>query len=486
MMTVYVISVLTPCGASLMEPLGESFFLPNNDLLAPVLGGMNIFKSLDDECFKSVEVRGMTDMRSTFSNIDTFYSKLSTDTAVSASLKGAYTMGATVNAKTGSISSGQTEVQGTSIDVYTVTNSTYLDANCYKSNDSELIDELVTQLKHLPLNISVPEARGSWALYETFLETYGSHFIYQTNYGSLLKWWTFSSVKMDYTERQLQAKSCVDFTGTTEAGKVNVSACSDISSEELNNASHLSTSRTLEVRGGTEETRNALMTSRTSELIATLMSEGKLYPAPIQYKYYPIWLIIAKQFYYDKETFAKAMNMRQFFEGFLDFGCSYIESDQKLVLRVFRTSHFHATYTPAFECWLERNGCHSKDDCHKVFRGYCYGPSCVEYIPPSTGVKSHSARIRTVKTGARNEGVNLSCKAFRKCDIYYNYSRAIWDGQGFYDTATQKATASMLAGVNQNEYALKVPENAQFSTLYGTGYVEDSGTLKHDSVKEEL
>jgi len=468
LIAVFAISVLTPCGAAMMEPLGESFFLPNNDLLAPQVGGKFIFKSVSEKCFKSAEVGLLTDMRSTFSNIDTFYNKLSVDSGVSASLKGVFTMGATVNAKTGSISAGQTQVHGTSIDVYMVSNTTYLDADCYKGSDSELIDELVAQLDNLPLNISQPASRGAWALYETFLESYGSHFIYQTNYGSLLKLWTFSSMRHNYTERELNAKSCLDFAGSAQAGKVNVSACTEITSGELINATKMSTSKTLEIRGGTDETRNALMSERSNELIAKLMLEGRSNPQAIQYRYLPIWIVIAKQFYNDKEKFAKAMNLRQFFEGFLDFGCTYIQSPEKMPLRVFQTSHFHETYLPAYECWLERNGCHSEDDCHKKFLGYCYGPSCVEYIPPSTGIKAHSARIRSEKTGSYNEGINKSCKAFGDCDIRFNYSRAIWNGEAFYDSNTERALAQMMSEVNYNEYALEAEEeNGEFQTLYG-------------------
>ena len=74
------------------------------------------------------------------------------------------------------------------------------------------------------------------------------------------------------------------------------------------------------LRGGTTATRLKLLHSRTNELILQFMEEGHTNSAPIQYSLMPIWQIIGANQTYE----VQAINLQYYFDGFLNFGCSYL------------------------------------------------------------------------------------------------------------------------------------------------------------------
>ena len=59
------------------------------------------------------------------------------------------------------------------------------------------------------------------------------------------------------TQQNFQVKSCAEFAGPI-SGNLGVSACEDVSKEELTNVAKMSTSDRLIIRGGTAKTRNKL------------------------------------------------------------------------------------------------------------------------------------------------------------------------------------------------------------------------------------
>ena len=280
---------------------------------------------------------------------------------------------------------------------------------------------------------------SSWIQYENFLKTYGTHLVSKVNYGAKITQWTFAKREKKYSEFQLKVKSCADFGGMTNAGQLTVDACAGVTTKDISTSNHYEMSFNLDILGGTDETRNRLRQTRSQELITKLLTEGREARSPVDYSYIAIWEILMLKFYNDPKRKAIAVNMQQYYEGFKDFGCSLIKEDsgrlKNTPLRSFRLSRFSTPEYPSYECKLERQGCHSDSDCHIGGAGsvtYCYGSSCVEYVPHKFGSKATGVKIRRDQSGSYYEGVNNSCYyhigIYGACESGYYGDKVIWHG----------------------------------------------------------
>ena len=435
-----LLAFLGSAGAIKHYPVGKSLYLPKQDLMNPNFDGKNIFQHFDENCYISVDTdRRTVEKRSYFHDTEDFYKKISTDSGVDAKLQGSYTMGATLNTKTQSLSSGSVDVSGTTINIWTYVASTSLNPKCYKGSGIQLNGDLIEQLDSLPSKIDKPELESSWIQYDNFLKIYGTHLVSKVNYGAKITQWTFAKKKNRYTNFQLKVKSCADFGGITSAGKFSVDACAGVTTQDISDSKHYDMSFSLDILGGTDKTRNLLRQKRSQELITKLLTEGRAARTPVAYSYIAIWEILMLKFYNNPKRRAVAINMQQYYEGFKDFGCSLIqEVDGRLKntpLRSFRLSRFSKPDFPSYECRLERQGCHSDSDCHIGGAGsvtYCYGSSCVEYVSPSFGSKATGAKIRRDQSGSYYEGVNNSCYyhigVWGACNQDYFGGKVIWQG----------------------------------------------------------
>ena len=397
-------------------PLGRSLFLPDQDILNPNFGGKEIFKKFTPDCYIiRPEHRRTEETRSRFENTEAFYKRLATDSGISVGLQGPYTMGATLNSKSRSLSSGRVDVIGTSIIISTHVSSTQLHAKCYKRPDSQLSDDLIKLLDHLPSEISQPEYEHSWVDYDNFLKTYGSHFAYKIHYGARITQWTFAKKEYNYDDFHLTVRSCANFAGLSPVGKLKVNACAGVTDKEAEESVRLQMTSYLDILGGTDETRNQLRMERNQKLITKFLNEGREVKTLVKYSYMAIWDVLMQKFSNHPTRRAIAFNMKQYYEGLGDFGCSLIQADQGDIkgkpLCIFRLIKIDPKGIPLCECRLERQGCHTDADCHIGGAGvtYCHGPSCVEYVSPPFGSKAKLVRIRIKKSGSYNKGVNRSC-----------------------------------------------------------------------------
>ena len=199
-----LLALLGSATADNHNPVGKSMYMPKQDILNPNFDGRAIFQHFDDDCYISVDQdRRTVEKRSTFHNTDTFYKKNSTDSNVDVKLQGFYTMGATLNVKTQSVSSGSVDVSGTSINIWTYVASTTSDPKCYNGSSSQLHRDLIKQLDSLPSKIEKPDLESSWIQYENFLKTYGTHLVSKVNYGAKITQWTFAKREKKYSESQI-------------------------------------------------------------------------------------------------------------------------------------------------------------------------------------------------------------------------------------------------------------------------------------------
>ncbi|KAJ7383053.1 hypothetical protein OS493_030939 [Desmophyllum pertusum] len=217
-----------------------------------------------------------------------------------------------------------------------------------------------------------------------------------------LKLMTFAASSKSYSERDFQVKACAAFAGPTSAGQLDVSGCTEITSEEKSRASQISTSIKVFIRGGDPQTRNKLLhqKTRSNELISQLMNEATDYAASIEHTFTSIWDILRSRYDVGSPNHVRAINLENYYIGYLSYGCRLVESGGVKLQKFDRTKGFTEN-SPQFECSLAKEGCHGEDDCH--YKGYpgiwcsCRGSSCVRYKSVEQGGVSKQTAYANTK-----------------------------------------------------------------------------------------
>ena len=426
-----ILNASVPCSKAMRTVLASKY-LPDADLYSDTLDGIQIWEPFPTHCF-NIKTVGKTGQRSDYyENIDSFYKRIASDTGVSINLAGKRTMGATLNVKSESLSSGTTKVMGASFEIYTHTRSISLNSNCFKTSAGQLTKEILTDFDALPTTIEEPANTESWQHYDIFLKRWGTHFTDQVIMGSSLRQWTFAKSSESYSMESLQVKACIDLFAFASDVPTKFDSCSEIMKESAAESSHMATSYNLEIRGATDETRNKLIMKRSPELVEKLLNEGSTMEKPLEYKYIPLWDIFLMKYGYNKNRSKIAMNMKQYYEGMLDFGCTLIEIGG-VKARRFKYRNDDNRF-PIFQCELAKEGCRSDSDCHigpSLSVTYCYGDTCLEHANPPYGSKAKTVFARTSRHGSYNGEINDSCEYELgvTAGCYNDYDdKIIWDG----------------------------------------------------------
>jgi len=417
------------------NPLGKGFNLHAVDIVAKRVGGAKIFDSMDNKCVLAQHGRMSSFVIEHYKDIRSFYETTATATGLVAEMVGKFTMGKTLNVKTSALSSGDISVRGSSLRKSVITQINTLDRNCYSVN-SILDSTFVKSLEMLPVKISNPKISTHWESYDDFLNVFGSHLVTQVSLGSSIRQWTFSNDEKKYSEKDLQISTCVSFEGASKVGTLGIPECQKWTTKEITRASKRQVYSHIDVLGGSDETRNLLLEERSRELIKKLMDEGRFRPSAIDHQFEPIWEIIRTKFSgYDLRSIemrARASNLRQYYLGYLCFGCSH-QSIGNTDLRYFSHHELNNAYAPKYKCELVAQGCHSDDDCHLggFFNSvtYCYGNSCYEYEDQDAGHLAKNVVARTKKKGNYNEDSNKSCYWYArqgKCNTTMYSEEVVW------------------------------------------------------------
>lgn len=270
--------------------------------------------------------------------------------------------------------------------------------------------------------------RSSWSDYETFLETFGSHFVSTTHFGALVEQYNFAKSEKHYSQKDFEARVCGDFLGPTQVGLLNVTACSGIDTSKIDSASSLDMSSQFTVLGGTSAARTALLLDRSTENVRAFLETATDENA-FAYQFTAVWNLLQSK-YIGTPHFGKALNLQHFVTGYLGHRCNYRKDSQSgYVLKQFMTAEDHTPEKPSYKCVMPSQGCHSNNDCKVGAWGtvcYCYGDSCVDYNSQQIAGKIiNNPVIRHAIKGSTKEGINQSCryKLFSKCQCVNN-----WDG----------------------------------------------------------
>ena len=350
----------------------------------------SIFEPLPSKCLENTTLKSSSSRFEYYANNKAFYKSLGTQSSLGPSLQSAYSLGATLDVATESTSTKTSNVSGTSLIVQALTAKIHVKKNCLEDDQvSTLQTRFVQDLELLPLEIEKPWLKNSWKPYRNFLISYGSHVVTSTTYGSSIRQMTFAESSKSYSERDLQVKACASFAGPTSVGMLGVSACSNVSKNELSRASKMSVSEKRYTIGGRRETKSKLVNERTQELIEQLMNEADDSPSPVEHTFRAIWNILQTRFKGGSDNNIRAANLEYFYLGYLNYGCDYKESGGVETQKFDYAKNSNPRY-PEYTCSLAAEGCHNDSDCH--YRGFwcsCKGRSCVEYkaLKQDTGFK---------------------------------------------------------------------------------------------------
>ena len=73
-----------------------------------------------------------------FKSSESFYQYLSTDTEISGTIKGSYTMGFTLGVKSKSISGGELQAKGSTLDLYSLKDTTTFSQDCQNTKQKSI------------------------------------------------------------------------------------------------------------------------------------------------------------------------------------------------------------------------------------------------------------------------------------------------------------------------------------------------------------
>ena len=353
----------------------------------------SVFESFPLPCYRKETLNFSRSYFEYYESTKAFFSKLATQAGLDTSLQSSYSLSVSLSSVTQSTSSSASKVSGISLIVESLTEKIHLDKDCLYDENYKFKKSFMDKLETLPLKIDEPWERNSWRPYYDFLELYGSHVITSVTRGARINQMSFARSSRSYSQREFQVKSCVSLGGPTSAGTVDVSACANVSSSEASRTSDMSTTDKLFIRGGSRETRSKLLQGRSKELIEKLMNEAGDIHSSVQHTFKELWTVLQSRFPSGSPNYARGLNLKSFYLGFLNYGCPFIENGGVKIQKFDYTKRSSEMY-PEFECTLAAEGCHSSNDCRYVpIYCSCRGPTCVhyEYKEQETGVPKVTA-----------------------------------------------------------------------------------------------
>lgn len=357
--------------------LGQSIYVPATDLLGSVPNGIHLFAHLQADCIQNQSLHKSVRNTVYYRDTEALYSTIATSSGLQANFENDFNFGFTLDVTTKSISGEERDVSGLSLELTEKSYILLLSKDCLLQGTP--LSEFMGDFHKLNSSIDKPWLGESWREYSIFLKKWGSHIITGATQGSSIMEYSFAEETRKYTERDFTVKTCLSLAGSSDVKKMNVSACSNITQEEIAKVQNLIMSSSLTVTGGTAETRAQLLNSRSAELIEQFMREGQTQPAIIGYTLVPIWEYLQEKSVGTPDL-VKAVNMEYFYNGFLSFDCPLVfENDMNL--QMFDLTAQATPEQPEYSCTIAPSGCHSDSDCHYHIGVWCNcaGNTCIHY-----------------------------------------------------------------------------------------------------------
>ena len=267
--------------------------------------------------------------------------------------------------------------------------------------------EFLLDLRKLPINISEPHLERSWMAYDVFIKKFGSHYKTGVLIGKQISNFVFVKQIPDYNEYYLGAAACA------KVRLASLSECERYSESDYQHIKLVDFSNNFRVLGGTAaERQNFMLNSPNTTMVVEFLKSNSSNEV-LGYTMEPIWELLIYKFVGSKE-FIIAINMLQYFNGFLAKDCRYKEVNTVPVKRFVKVSD--ESGVPEYECQVADTGCRDDSDCQLLassFWSHCYcgGSTCIvddSYTSAELG-KIPDRKARIVPVGSTYEGENLSC-----------------------------------------------------------------------------
>ena len=384
--------------------LGRGFYLPDTPVYKLSDEGKSIFRNLPDSCFvKQTSTKNRARMLS-FTNPGEFYRFVGEDLGLKQYQIMPRNLYKTLLYVSLSIST-DLEVVGAGIEISRELSSTTLLPDCLSK--AELSEDLVRDFKILADKIKKPSVADSWIEYQTFLRKYGTHYMKGMYSGNKVHNFVFAKKSSKYTVDQLSAAACLKLKN----GGLTFCQFPDQTYREV---AALKISEYYEVYGGTAETRlNMTVGDVTAGDLYKFIRSDTDEEQHIRVTLEPLTLLLKNRFL-GTEYFSKALNLEQYYEGFVVKGCDEKSVGGVLTQRFRQISNLHSL--PEYRCELAKTGCRSHNDCHLDVSSfwthcYCYGKTCITSTRWSTAeLGSYTTRSAQVSLhGSTYEGENMSC-----------------------------------------------------------------------------
>jgi hypothetical protein len=350
------------------------------------------------------------------------------NTMASADLSGSYktaalTVKGSAQFMTGSSSDITTSFNSVTLDVNVVTHAVDFlqDPQCFSG---ENIDQaLLIQFEALAqIEPSQVGSSASWSPYVDFLKTQGSHIMMQQQIGSRFQQWESSTSSASDIQNTLKAKACAEVEGVSIGGGWSVQGCSAYSKDEKQKAlKTTSTSKTI-VLGGTQKTRIGLGQKVTEASLNDFIASAEEGDQAVRFIFKPLWQLLSTIYRPACATAGKgskacqnlqrAFNLQAAYEGWTAVGCPRLADGRNQVYQTMAIAGASSQGINTYKCSIAKTGCRKNDDCHLGGAGsvcYCYGSGCIDTGASISGTDLFRDKVRGVKSGSYNAGVNKSC-----------------------------------------------------------------------------
>ena len=215
-----------------------------------------------------------------------------------------------------------------------------------------------------------------------------------------------------------------------------VAFCNTTDYSKLDTHSVDTSKRTILIRGGTQERRNALVSLSIANLdtnpnVLAFLNSANYSDNPISYKFTSLWECLAVYFTLrcgEDETTSPlcgnfmqtVINMEMAYNknSITETHCPTLTTDNGLIYQQLRVIPPSAPGQPTnYGCWAKGDSCANDNDCHYSYGSAgckAYGPSAIEtdYSPNMNDALlwDKSSKIRRSENGGIRDGINNLCK----------------------------------------------------------------------------
>jgi hypothetical protein len=146
--------------------LGKSIYVPREDLLGDIPNGISFYTKIPDACKRKVNLATTTKDQSFYKNTGEFYKSIATETGLDAKYEGHFSLGASLDVTTKSVSGSKREVSGTSLNLATKAYEEQVKPNCLYNTEKH--SRLVKDFSALQKKIATPWHKSSWTDYQRY------------------------------------------------------------------------------------------------------------------------------------------------------------------------------------------------------------------------------------------------------------------------------------------------------------------------------